>query len=137
DSPIQGVKLFIRQMRIINRRNEEIQRFTRDLFQPISQILSLDPEPDGWTIASPADSIDPITRVKLGAPIVPVGMNHRNLLRCLPSSLRPLGIAVSFVIQSGTPAASPRPTGRVYTWSSICVRPIHPPASCMGMLVTA
>jgi hypothetical protein len=86
DSPIQGVKLFIRQMRIINRRNEEIQRFTRDLFQPISQILSLDPEPDGWTIASPADSIDPITRVKLGAPIVPVGMNHRNLLRCLLSA---------------------------------------------------
>lgn len=86
DPPAAGTKLFIRQMRIINRRNEEIRRFTRDEFQSLNQIASLEPAPEGWTFASAPDSNDPFARASLAAAIVPVGMNHRNLLRCLLSA---------------------------------------------------
>ena len=37
DPPSDGAKLFVRQMRIINRRNEEIRRFTRDSLLPLTK----------------------------------------------------------------------------------------------------
>lgn len=86
DPPSAGATLFILQMRIINRRNEEIRRFTRDGFQPLNQISSINPADDGWTIVSTPDSDDPMALVPLAAPLTPVGMNHRNLLRCLLST---------------------------------------------------
>ncbi len=73
-------------MRIINRRNEEIQRFTRDEFQSLNQIATLRPEDEGWTFVAATEASDPFARISLPAPIVPVGMNHRNLLRCLLST---------------------------------------------------
>ncbi len=86
DPVAQGGALTIRQMRIINRRNEEIRRFTQDMFRPLHEIASIDPLPDGWKIVSTANAIDPYTRIELFSPIVPVGKDHRNLLRCLLST---------------------------------------------------
>lgn len=102
DPPSSGAEFFVRQMRIINRRDEEIQRFTREEFQSLNQIASLRPEHEGWTFISTPDSSDPFARISLAAPIVPVDMNHRNLLRCLLSTgylsmmLLILLLAVSF-----------------------------------------
>src|SRR5690606_26597022 len=86
DPPSGEAELFIRQMRIINRRNEEIRRFTRDEFQPLNQIASINPAPDGWTVVSTPDSTDPMARISLAAPLIPVRMSHRNFLRCLLST---------------------------------------------------
>ena len=86
DPPSDGAKLFVRKMRIINRRNEEIRRFTRDSLLPLNQISSINPAPDGWSIVSTPQSNDPFARISLAAPLIPVGMNHRNLLRCLLST---------------------------------------------------
>lgn len=84
--PAQGGTLTIRQMRIINRRGEEIRRFTRDLFRIENEIAAITPSLDGWKITSTADSKNPRTRIELFSPIVPVGKDHRNLLRCLLST---------------------------------------------------
>jgi len=85
-SPPQASSLNIRQMRIINRRGEEIRRFPRDLFQPLQGIAAIEPLPDGWQIAAAAGAANPSTRIELFVPIIPEGMNHRNLLRCLLST---------------------------------------------------
>lgn len=81
-----GGTLTIRQMRIINRRGEEIRRFTRDMFAPTNHIAAISPAPDGWTITSMAGSTDPFARIELRSPILPVGINGRNLQRCLLST---------------------------------------------------
>jgi len=86
DPVAKGGALTIRQMRIINRRNEEIRRFTQDMFRPQHEIASIDPLPDGWKIVSTANAIDPYARIELFSSIVPVGKDHRNLLRCLLST---------------------------------------------------
>lgn len=86
DPPSEGATLFVRQLRIINRRNEEVRRFTHDSLEPLNQIASINPAPDGWTIVSTPDANDPFARLALAAPLVPVGMNHRNLQRCLLST---------------------------------------------------
>ncbi|HEY8994463.1 MAG TPA: hypothetical protein VIM71_07375 [Lacunisphaera sp.] len=86
DPIAQGGALTIRQMRIINRRGEEIRRFPRDMFRPLHEIAAISPLPDGWRIISTPTAKDPYARLELIAPIVPVGMNHRNLLRCLLST---------------------------------------------------
>lgn len=82
----QGGRLTIRQMRIINRRNEEIRRFTQDMFRPEHEIAEVAPLPEGWKIITPATAVDPQIRIEPFPPIIPVGMNHRNFLRCLLSS---------------------------------------------------
>jgi hypothetical protein len=81
-----GGTLTVRQMRIINRRGEEIRRFPRDMFRPLHEIAEISPLPDGWKIVSTPTATDPYARLELLAPIIPVGMDHRNLLRCLLST---------------------------------------------------
>lgn len=81
-----GGELNIRQMRIINRRNEEIRRFTRDLFRPLNEIAGIVPTQEGWKLVSTPQATNPSTRVELFSPIIPVGKDHRNLLRCLLST---------------------------------------------------
>ena len=84
--PPKGGELTIRQMRIINRRNEEIRRFTYDLFRAERDIAAITPLPEGWKlIATPAGAA-PSTRIELFSPIIPVDKDHRNLLRCLLST---------------------------------------------------
>ena len=84
--PAQGGTLTIRQMRIINRRGEEIRRFTRDLFRTGPEIAEIAPSIEGWKITSTANAINPSARIELYSPIIPVGKDHRNLLRCLLST---------------------------------------------------
>lgn len=81
-----GGTLHIRQMRIINRRGEEIRRFSRESFYPNNQIVAIAPRPDGWAITTTPDARDPFSMVDVGAPVIPVGMNGRNLHRCLLST---------------------------------------------------
>lgn len=86
DPVADGGTLHIRQLRIINRRGEEIRRFTRDQFLPQNEIAALAAVDDGWKITSTPGSKDPFLRVEMFAPIIPVGKDHRNLLRCLLST---------------------------------------------------
>lgn len=101
--PPEGGELTIRQMRIINRRNEEVRRFTADLFRA-ERDVSIVPLPEGWKLVSAPAPASPSTRIELFARIIPVGMNHRNFLRCLLSTgylslmLWILLLAVLFVI---------------------------------------
>lgn len=109
DPVAKGGALTIRQMRIINRRNEEIRRFTRDMFRPQNQIAAITPLPDGWKIVSAADAIDPYTRIELFSPIVPVGKDRRNLLRCLLSTGYLAGML--FILLMAVLTATWRPRG--------------------------
>jgi hypothetical protein len=83
--PPKGGELTIRQMRIINRRNEEIRRFTYDLFRA-ERDVAITPVPEGWKLVSAPTPSSPSTRIELFARLIPVGMDHRNLLRCLLST---------------------------------------------------
>jgi hypothetical protein len=109
DPVAKGGTLTIRQMRIINRRNEEIRRFTRDMFLPQHQIAAIAPLPDGWKITSTADANDPFARIDLFSPIVPVGKDHRNLLRCLLSTGYLAGML--FILLMAVLTATWRPRG--------------------------
>lgn len=84
--PAKGGELNIRQMRIINRRGEEIRRFTRDLFRPLNEIAAIAPTPEGWKLVSTPTATNPSTRIELFSSITPVGMDQRNLRRCLLST---------------------------------------------------
>ena len=84
--PVKGGTLTIRQMRIINRRNEEIRRFTRDLFRSGPEIEAITPWIDGWKITSTPDATNPSSRIELYSPIIPAGKDHRNFLRCFLST---------------------------------------------------
>jgi hypothetical protein len=81
-----GGTLTIHQLRIVNRRGEEILRVTRDMITPDRQIAAISTAPDGWLITSAPGSTDPSTRIALRSPIVPLGMNGRNFQRCLLST---------------------------------------------------
>jgi hypothetical protein len=75
----------ITNFRIVNRRGEEIHRFTREDFQSTHQIDAIVPSSDGWKLVVKASADDPNSQVRLSRPIVPEGMNGRNLKRCLLS----------------------------------------------------
>lgn len=83
--PPKDGELTIRQMRIINRRNEEIRRFSRDLFRVVNDV-TIAPLAEGWKLIATPNAPAPATRIELFARIIPVGMRHRNLLRCLLST---------------------------------------------------
>lgn len=80
-----GGTLTIRQMRIIDRRNTEIRRFTADMFRSEHEIAAITPIADGWKITTTPNAVDPYTRIELFSPIQAKGINHRNFLRCLLS----------------------------------------------------
>ena len=84
--PPLGGELTIRQMRIINRRNEEIRRFTYDLFRVERDSVVVTPSIEGWKLISVPGATNPSTRIELFSPIIPVDKDHRNLLRCLLST---------------------------------------------------
>lgn len=85
--PVQeGGTLLIRQMRIINRRGVEIQRFTRDSFFPNKQIAAITELREGWGITTSPGAHDAFTMIDRVPVVVPVGMNGRNLHRCLLST---------------------------------------------------
>lgn len=86
DPPAHGGTLTVMQMRIVDRKGHEIRRFTRDMFDPLYQIAAITPVGNGWNITSASDGIEPKTSIALATPILPAGMNERNLQRCLLST---------------------------------------------------
>lgn len=80
-----GGLLTIRQMRVIDRRGTQIQRFTKDQFIPVHQIAAISPTTDGWQIRSEPEADDAHARIDLYSPLLARGINHRNFLRCLYS----------------------------------------------------
>jgi hypothetical protein len=87
DPFISGAGEFtITNFRIINRRGEEIHRFTREDFRRTHQIDAIIPTSDGWKLVVKASADGPNSQVQLSRPIIPEGMNERNLKRCLLSS---------------------------------------------------
>lgn len=107
--PPKDGELTIRQMRIINRRNEEIRRFTRDLFRIQQDIAAIEPLPEGWKMIAAPGGQSPSARIELFSPIVPVGMNYRNLLRCLLSTGYLAGML--FILLLAVLTATWRPRG--------------------------
>ncbi len=103
-----GGTLHIGQMRIIDRRGTEIRRFARDSFYPNNQIAAISAQADGWSITTTPDARDSFTMIDLGAPVIPVGMNGRNVHRCLLSTgylalmLWILLLAVLFIFYQST-----------------------------------
>lgn len=75
----------VRQMRIIDRRETEILRFTGNDMMPASGIASTFPLEAGWKITTAQNAHDPYLRVHLDAPLVAKGLNYRNFLRSLYS----------------------------------------------------
>jgi hypothetical protein len=96
DAPLRHLRLdpfvsgagefMITNFRIINRRGEEMHRFTREDFQPTHQIDAIIPTGNGWKLVVKAPADDPNSQVQFSRPIIPEGMNERNLKRCLLSS---------------------------------------------------
>jgi hypothetical protein len=96
DAPLIGLRLdpfmngagefTITNFRIINRREEELRRFTKDSFIGMNQIESIVPLEKGWKLVIKAGATDPNANVQLGRPAIPEGMNERNLKRCLLST---------------------------------------------------
>lgn len=82
----RGGTLHIRQMQIINRRGDEIRRFSRASFYPNNQIAAIAAQTDGWAVTTTPEASDPFTMIDVGAPVIPAGMNGRNLQRCLLST---------------------------------------------------
>ena len=86
DPPAHGGTLTVTQMRIVDRKGHEIRRFTRDMFGPLYQIAAIAPAANGWNITSTLDGIEPKASIAVVTPILSVGMNNRNLQRCLLST---------------------------------------------------
>lgn len=92
DAPLIGLRLApfekepgaltITAFRIVNRRGEEIHRFSRDDFLPSHQIAGIDPIVGGWVVTTTPSATEPYSEVRLNRPIVAKGMGLRNLQRC-------------------------------------------------------
>jgi hypothetical protein len=76
----------VTNFRMINRREEELCRFTKDSFYDLNSIAEIAPLEKGWKFIMKAGAADPNARVKLPHPMIPEGMNERNLKRCLLST---------------------------------------------------
>ena len=117
DAPLLGLRLdpfdsgpgefTITNWRLIERQGKEIRRFTADDLQQLNQIKGVVPVPGGWKLVAGGD--DPHASLDFPAPIVPEGMNIRNLQRCLLSwsylalMLWILLLAVYFALVRGGP----------------------------------
>jgi len=86
DPFISGAGEFtITSFRIINRRGDEIHRFAQTDFELSHQIAGLTATKNGWRLTTSAQADDPYSEIRLSQPIIPSGMNGRNLRRCLLS----------------------------------------------------
>jgi hypothetical protein len=95
DAPLIGLRVdpysapgefLITNLRIINRRNEELRRFSREDFELTQEMARIEPTPLGWKLITSPHATDPYSHVSMPAPLVPIRMTHRNLLRCLLST---------------------------------------------------
>ncbi len=114
DAPLKGLmleplnrpgSLLVTSMRIFTRSGLEIKRFTGDDFDATREIARIAPAAKGWEFVTTPDARRPYSLCGFFPPIVPDGMNPRNLQRCLLSwsylalMLWILILAVYFVIR--------------------------------------
>jgi hypothetical protein len=94
DAPLRGMQLeplrrpgelAITNLRIYTRSGQEIKRFTRDDFDATHEIAGIVPTADGWKFVTTPNATHPYSLCGFFPPIVPDGMNVRNLQRCLLS----------------------------------------------------
>ena len=118
DAPLCGLRLdpfdngpgefTITNLRLIERHGKEIRRFTRDDLASLHHIGTIVPLADGWKFVV-AQTDDPYACLAFPSPLVPEGMNGRNLQRCLLSwsylglMLWILLLAVYFALIRGRP----------------------------------
>jgi hypothetical protein len=117
DAPLLGLRLApfasgqgeftVTNLRIIERQGKEVRRFTIDDLRQLKQIKGVVPVPGGWRLVAGGDN--PSACLDFPAPIVPDGMNLRNLQRCLLSwgylalMLWIILLAVYFALVRGCP----------------------------------
>ncbi|HVU16344.1 MAG TPA: hypothetical protein VHD32_05445 [Candidatus Didemnitutus sp.] len=106
-----GGILHIDRMRIVDHRGREIRHLRRESFFPNHQIAAISAAGEGWDIRSTADAVEPFTMVDRDAPVIPVGMNGRNLLRCL-ISVGYLAVMLEIVLAAALFATGPAAHGR-------------------------
>ncbi len=121
DAPVQGMMvvpltkpgtLSVTNLRIYTRSGREIKRFARDDFDATHEIARIAPTANGWEWITTPDARQPYSICGFFPPIIPDGMNARNLQRCLLSSgylsgmLWILLLAVLFVAQWRPAAAA-------------------------------
>jgi hypothetical protein len=76
----------VARLRLIERHGTELLRFPIAAVSPNGWVKAVEPVGEGWKIVAAADSLDPYVELKLPHPVIPAGMNHRNLQRCLLST---------------------------------------------------
>ena len=118
DAPLCGLRIdpfdtgpgefTITNLRVIERHGKEVRRFSKDDFASLHNIEAIVPRSDGWKfVVAKAD--DPYACLAFPSPLVPDGMNVRNLQRCLLSwgylalMLWILLLAVYFALVRGRP----------------------------------
>lgn len=114
DAPLRAIRLeplrragelLVTNMRIYTRSGREIKRFVRDDFDATHELAGIVPAPEGWKFVTTPNATHPYSHCGFFPPIVPDGMNTRNLQRCLLSwsylagMLWILLLAVFFVAQ--------------------------------------
>jgi hypothetical protein len=93
DAPLLGVRLdpfdsgpgdfTVTNLRIIEREGKEVRRFTDGDLRQLNQITGVVAVPGGWKLVTGGNH--PGASLFFPAPVVPAGMNLRNLERCLLS----------------------------------------------------
>jgi hypothetical protein len=78
-------ELLVTNMRIYTRSGREIKRFVRDDFDATHELAGIFPTPDGWKFVTTPTATHPFSHCGFFPPIIPAGMNVRNLQRCLLS----------------------------------------------------
>jgi hypothetical protein len=94
DAPLYGLRIdpfdsgpgefTITSLRLIERHGGEIRRFTKDDLALLNHIEAVTPLSAGWKFIV-AKTDDPYAHLAFSSPIIPEGMNLRNLQRCLLS----------------------------------------------------
>lgn len=81
-----GATLTVSKLAVVNRRGDLIFQVTREMLGKSDEIGSILPHPEGWMITSVPGAQRPMVLVTVPHPIVPLGMNMRNLHRCILST---------------------------------------------------
>ncbi len=118
DAPLREIRLDpldrpgelrITNFRLLNRRGEELRRFTKDSFTSAQGLAPVEPTTDGWKMIVTGDH-GGFAHIDFSHFVAPEGMNERNLKRCLLSTgylammLWIILLAVFFAFRAPEPA---------------------------------
>jgi hypothetical protein len=79
-------ELTVTRLRLIERHGKELVAFPASAVVPNMWVQSIQPAGNGWKIIAAANAADPYVALTLPRPVIPAGMNERNLQRCLLST---------------------------------------------------